>query len=439
MLREQGRRWVWGRLAEVLDCFRELQGDKGAPPTELILGCAELALAFLKNVPSELPGQLPKDGLWTNCPETEWVGALRLADAALTWPPVVDDQNVQAEFSRALEAAFASGNPLIQFVSATTVRPWHWLRDPDRKRLHHRLVWNTPKHAAVLTWSLSTVSGYSDADRTAVFRFLLSRDDVEDSEQLTGSLGYHVGAWSMVVFASGARSAAADLARDVIESPEIFALLRQSSNRQLFLRELVSGMEDSAKQRWSNTELAADYADFALRAWRLLRPHGSLDKTSEDVVLFALSWLGTKERQERDASKLRLWWQHLLPLVRAVAAEGGKHDCFTLFFSLREGGYNDLAAPQEFLRLGMEFTQRIQTGLRDGSMRLDDVDRAHEEWHSWGESIEDLAEMIDSLRRDGSLRSDLQREQADGLLSALAAEPIRSSKALEVLHRLRNE
>ena len=43
------------------------------------------------------------------------------------------------------------------------------------------------------------------------------------------------------------------------------------------------------------------------------------------------------------------------------------------------------------------------------------------------------------LRRDGSSQTDLQRERAHQLLSQLASEPIRSAKAIEVLHLLQNE
>ena len=198
-------------------------------------------------------------------------------------------------------------------------------------------------------------------------------------------------------------------------------------------------MKEQAKHMWTNTELAADYGTWALKVWRVLRAHRQRRGESENVVLWTLHSLEKKARQQQDKTKLKVWWQHLQPLVNAVATEGGRPDCFTLFFHLREGEYNDLTTPEELIRVDEAFTERIQKGLRAGNMRLDDINQEQQEWHSWRESVEHLAEAIDSLRCDGSLQSDEQREQAHRLLSLLEAEPIRSSKAIEVLHHLQNE
>lgn len=439
LLRDPNRWWVWRSLADTLDCFQKLHEGKEAPPEELIRDCAQLALTVLKVVPAEIPGELPKDEVWTGYRETEWVCALRLADAVLTLPPVADDQTIQSEFERILEAAFATGQPLIQLVCTITVRPWHWFRSVERRNLHDRLIWNVPAHASVLTWSLSRISNYSDSDRTRVFRLLMNRTGVEDSRQLAHQLGHYVGISSMVVFQTGQRSAGAELAREAIETPKAFALLRDSTNCREFLRQLIFGMKEQADLMWNRTELAAEYGNWALKVWRVLRSNRQRRGESENVVLVAMHWLEKKERRQRDKTKLGVWWQSLQPLVNAVATEGGRPDCFTLFFNLRDGEYNDLTTPEELIRLGEDFTERLQRGLRDGTMKLDELDQEHEEWNSWRESAEHLAETIDSLRRDGSLQTDVERERAHGLLSKLAAEPIRSPKAIEVLHRLQND
>jgi hypothetical protein len=98
-----------------------------------------------------------------------------------------------------------------------------------------------------------------------------------------------------------------------------------------------------------------------------------------------------------------------------------------------------MTAAEERIKLGETFRKRIRKGAQEGSMNLDEIDQEHQEWNSWHESANYLAETADSLRSDGSLQTDLQREQAPQLLSQLASEPVRSAKANEVLHRLQNE
>jgi len=97
-----------------------------------------------------------------------------------------------------------------------------------------------------------------------------------------------------------------------------------------------------------------------------------------------------------------------------------------------------LTTPDELLRIGQLFTDRIINDLRDGSTQLDETHSEQQDWHSWRESIEFLAETLESLRRDGGLHSDVHREEMHRVLSSLAADPIRSSKAIEVLHLLQN-
>jgi len=156
-----------------------------------------------------------------------------------------------------------------------------------------------------------------------------------------------------------------------------------------------------------------------------------------------MHWLETKEGQNlgqnRDTAKLKIWWESLQPLLNGVVAEGGRADCFTLFFTLHQGKYNYLTTPEELISIAETLTQRIQAGVRDGSLKLDDTDPEQQEWNSWRESTEFIAETVSSLHRDGLLQTDAQRERGHRLLSMLAADPIQSPKALEVLHRLQNE
>jgi hypothetical protein len=438
-LEDNSRFWVWQGLAQMLACFRRTQeSEANLPDSDVVLGCAELALARLENVPSELPGNLPEGDVWSGYRETSWEHALRLADEVFTWPPAVDDQGLQSRFLEVIKAAFSTENPMMQLICATTIRPFHWFLTDERRQLHYELVWNKPKHASVLSWSLSIARFYPDTDRAKIFRLLLDRGDLTDPSHLAGSLGKQVGVGSMHVFVNGLRSAVAEIARNTITSPDSFPLLQDASNRSEFLRGLIFGMKEQAKLVSSlYPQLAADYGDWSLSVWRIMRAHRKKRDESEGVVLFAMHWSEKKEGQG-DRTHLKLWWQHLQPLFSAVIREGGRPDCFTLLFQLRAGEYNDLSTPEELLGLIEGFVERIRTGALAGAMDLKQQEPADEDYHSWRECAEHAAEAIESLRNDGSLRTDVQREHAHRLLTALAAEPIRSSHAVFGLHRLQN-
>jgi hypothetical protein len=434
LLQVGGRLWVWRELARFLETFRRVKDGKTAPPQEIVTLSANLALFTLKNSAPEVAGDLPEEGI-IHYSETGWSGALALADAALTWEPAASDEAIQAAFSQILETAFAAGNPMAQFVCANNVRAWHWFRDSERRQLHERL-WRLPKHANVLAALLSGTRHYSDADRSKVFRTLLNRDDVQEPKKLAHWLGQHIGIDSMIVFPDGKRSAAAELARDVMENSEAFGLLRDNVNRREFLRQFAFGMKEQANAMWSRTELASDYGSWARQIWRVLRLHKQRRNESEGVVLITMHWLEKKERQNRDRAKVKIWWDSLQPLFNAVVAEGGRGDCFTLFYNLHGGEYSDLATPEELIQMGELLAEKIRQA---GSLSLDDTDPAQQEWHSWREITELIAETVNSIRRDGLLQNDAQRDRAHRLLLVLAAAPIRSLRAVEVLHRLQEE
>lgn len=441
LLREPSRLWVLRGLTEILNCFGKLQSQESSPevpPGELISGCARLGIELIRNLPAELQGKLPEGEVWTGIPEHPWVHALSLTDAALAWPPASEDKAMQDEFMNLVKMAFETQNPLLQIVCTTTIRPWHWLRNKERKELHERLVWNLPKHASVLTWSLSLTSRYADAERSRVFRLLLDRTDIENPKELAHRLGHHVGMWSIAVFADGNRSAVAEIAREAVNTPERFGLLLESGNRHEFLRHLVFGMKEQAQHSWIYPQLAADYGDWALKIWRVLRTTPETKSRSEGIVLLTMHWLEKKDKPS-DRSKLRLWWEALQPLFYAVIMTGQAADCFTLFFNLREGEYNDLAPAEELIELAEKFAERIGKGATDGTVNLDERNPEQQSYHSWRECADYVAEMSDSLRRDALLESDLQRERAYRLLSSLATDPVRSPKALEALHRLQNQ
>jgi hypothetical protein len=439
LMEGERRFWVWRNLAETLNCFQKVHqklDDKKGPPEELITSCAGLALEALEDVPSSLPGKLPDSELWLGCPDTIWVHALRLADAALIWPPLAEDSKIQADFSKLIQDAFAKGNALLQLVCATVIRPWHWFRNDDRRALHDRLIWSTPKHGSVLRWSLAITSYYPDDERTRVFRLLLARSDLEESKQLAHGLGEHIGNWSMHVFRGDRRSMVADLARELVDGAEAFPLTQDSNNRGEFLERFIVGMTTTAGRMSDHQWLADDYGDWALKVWRALHTGRGSQSGSAGVIFLTMHWLSKTKHQS--SVDLGSWWQHLQKMFHAVALEGGPSDCFTLFFNLHDGEYNDLAAPRELLKLVEVFIDRVGKQAGDQPAALDEC-HPGEGYHSWRECSDHAAKTLDSLRRDGSLQTELVREEAHQLLTRLGAEPIRSQEAREALHRFHNE
>jgi len=295
------------------------------------------------------------------------------------------------------------------------------------------------RHAKILAHYLILITRYPDRDRARIFRLLLNRTDVENPKELANSLGQHVGFSAMIVFDTGQRSAIVELAKEVIDRSATFVLLHDRTNRYEFFRNFAFGMKEKAKLMWSHIELATDFGNWAVEIWRLLHSDRKRRGESENVILFALHWLKKADREQRELGKLTVWWHHLQTLIEAVVTEGGRPDCFMLFHMLCDGQCNDLGTPEELIRAANLFTDRLRNGLLDGSMNADDVDYEHEDRNSWRQISHFVAETIGTLRRDGLLQTDIQREQAHHLLSRLAAEPIASLKALEVLHRLQNE
>jgi hypothetical protein len=429
--------WVWSEFARLLERFRHSQEAKNSPPVELVVICTEIALFVLREVPSEISGDLSESDL-LHFDETPWTRALELADAALTWLPSCEDEVIQRDFTAIIEAAFTTSNPVVQMVCTRTIRPWHWFRSAERRQMHDHLIWHLPTHASVLAVSLERTNRYPDEERTRVFRLLLNRGDVQPADRLAHWLGHYVGVGSMVVYDTGNRSTAAELARETIEMPDHFILLRDPTNRQEFLRQLVFGMKEQAALMWSHAELAADYGDWGLKIWRILREHRRRRNESEGVILLLMHWLERADQQNRERATLKKWWDRLSPLFDAVITEGGRPDCFTLFFGLHDGKYNDLTTPEELLHIGEVFNTRIQKSFQEGLVDLDAIDRDQQDWHSWREIVEFLAETIGSLHRDGSLSTDALLERAHQLLAAMAETPLQSAKALELLHRLRD-
>ena len=137
---------------------------------------------------------------------------------------------------------------------------------------------------------------------------------------------------------------------------ERFPVLRDQECRCEFLSSVASGMGEQVAAACGHTELAPEFGEWTLKLWRLLEP---VKRSGEGVLRFAMDWL-KKGKPGIDRSHLIMWWRRLQPLLRLVVTEGRRADCLRLFFSLHEGGYNDLANPDELLGLVELFTTRLE-------------------------------------------------------------------------------
>jgi hypothetical protein len=157
-------------------------------------------------------------------------------------------------------------------------------------------------------------------------------------------------------------------------------------------------------------------------------------------VLFAISWLGKNERRPGyNLEVLVYWWRCLLPMLMDVVGRGDNGDLFALFFSLRSGAFNDLATPDALFGLIRAFLDRIDKGLDERTLDLDATRPEAGQHHSLREIADYAAETIDTLRRDGGLVHDVDKELAFQLLDRMAKDPIRSSNASETRHRLQED
>ena len=439
-LNEPARFWMLDALEGLLEKHRNAGADgrDAAPPKALVLGCANLALTILETETHGVIDTPERSDVWHR-PETLWCHALALADSALVCTPVKDDVVFQDRFERVLIDAFQSGSAGVQVAISWSVRPWHWLHSEERRTLHDKLVWQTPRQASVLISSLVATRNERDRNRTAIYRMLLERGDIDNPEALAKELGELCGRYSMIVFTDIGRSSVADLAREVIDDPRRFSLIRDRDAQVQFLHSFAFGMKEVAKHHWDNLELVADFARWSLKIWRRISPVHEKRQESEGVVLFAIRWLETKEPEDRDVGKLRVWWQQLLPLVYAVAEEGNRPDCFTLFFNLRDPKMHHVLQPQELLAAVESLQRRLLNEAQRGRTDLDETDPGCGDHNSWREIFRNAAEALEQARAAGLFVNDWQREKSRSLLAAMGAPLFNIEAARKALYHLHNE
>ena len=97
---------------------------------------------------------------------------------------------------------------------------------------------------------------------------LLERADIDNPQALAEQLGELCGRYSMVVFGdTRRRSSVADLAREVIDNPTRFALLKGRDSRVKFLHSVAFGMKEVAQHHYNNLDLVTDFATWSLKIW----------------------------------------------------------------------------------------------------------------------------------------------------------------------------
>lgn len=438
-LEQAARLWLLDALADILDKHHLLKSDESLslPPAELVAGCANLSLQILGTYDYGSVKAPERTDVWHR-PETIWFRALAIADASLVWPPARDDEALQKRFERILVNALASNDTGVQCALITGVRSWHWLHTKERAALYDDTVWGGLSSGFTLAFALTAVEQMRDKHRLATYRRLLTRDDIHNAEALAEKLGDHCGHYSMVVFTDIGRSSIAGLAQEVVENPSRFPLLNTRDARLKFFRSFVFAMKEVAKFRWDNAELVSDYGSWSLKIWRLLSAIREKRQESEGVVLWAIHWLEAEEGDSRDPVKLRVWWEHLLPLVNAVIKEGNRPDCFTLFFNLRDPKMYVVIRTEELLDSVTSLIGRLRASAGSGAIDLDAIDTANEDHNSWREILRNASEALETARMKGLLQSDVHLEQSRSLLAQMAAAPFNIDAARTALYHLQN-
>ena len=239
MIQEPQKFWILDALECILEKYQHFKkkGTEVQPSPSFVERCANIALTILERTPYGISDdELNRGGghdVWFP-PETLWRHALALADAALVWPPASFDQGIQDRFERILIDALTKGNDGVQVTIAWSIRPWHWFRTDNRRKLHNELIWKTPRQASVLISFLVATQHTLDRDRREIYRLLLQRDDLNQTAELAGKLGELIGHYSIRVFTDIGRSSIAVLAREVIENPDKFPLIADRESRANF-------------------------------------------------------------------------------------------------------------------------------------------------------------------------------------------------------------
>ena len=438
-LEQPARLWLLDALEATLDKHHLLSSDShsSVPPDELVTSCANLALHILETYEYGLVNAPERTDVWYR-PETIWFRALALADASFVWPPVRDNQALQERFETALVKALASNDPGVQCALITEIRPWHWLRTQERVAFYDEIVWRGLNSGLTLAFALGAARQMRDKHRATTYRSLLARENIDNVEDLAERLGDHCGHYSMVVFTDIGRSSVASLAQQVVENPNRFPLLNSRDARVKFFRSFVFGMKEVAKFHWDNKDLASDYGAWSLKIWRLLFAIREKRQESEGIVLLAMHWLEAEEDDSRDPAKLRVWWEHLLPLVHAVAREGRRPDCFTLFFNLRDPKMYRVIRSEELLQSVAELLERLRAGAEAGKIDLDAINAPDEDHNSWREILRNASEALETARIKGLFQTDVFLEQSRTLLAQMASAPFNVDAARTALYRLQN-
>lgn len=374
--------WAWYGLEASVNIAHLKKVPDLAPPNELLLSCARLALDVLETGSSAFQFEEP-DSEGHRTSENAWVRALNLADEVLVWAAVLDDAEIQARFEQVLRDAFATNEAAVQIAVVSGVRPFHWVRTDARRSLQDELIWNQPRHNQVLIMALRRLGVEADARRSEILTLLLKRDRFEvNAKELADNIGHWLGYLAISVPANGGRTTTAALLEEVLRDPQRWPLLRTPETRSELLRCAAFRMKEYVKDRWEQTEVAADFASWNQSIWQHLQTPDTKENPSDHVVLYALHWLeqnhqepppGTEKPLPPDPAVLRVWWEHLLPFWQLVIETGHQADVFTIFFALRPRLMNHIVRSDEVLGLVGRLLDRLQEAIDSGKLQSDQL------------------------------------------------------------------
>jgi hypothetical protein len=438
-------------LQALVDTFRKIDSLSAAgvpdtsPPSTFVRACTELSVTLLedKSVLEDALAKIKNDPAGRGTiviPTVSWVTALSLADAAFAQVAVSEDKDLQDRFEALIATGFRQSPPNIQQLITIRIRPWHWLRNPQRRRLHDQLFWREASNAAVIASSLSRIEYYSGSHQAAILRELLQREDIEHPRELTESLGQILGALSIAIDSQGNRLPAAHVARELLEDNAEFPLLIKKEVRCEFLRWFVFGMKNAAPLAATRREPARDFSTWIYLSWLELHRLEPLPENCQHTMVFVCYWLGKAERKAGQTLEvLTYWWQCIFQNLLKIIKQGTTRDLNHIFTELKSGRFKDLTTVNEVFALVYELLERVEETRPPKTLNLDLTRPELGQHIPLRDVLEDAVETLDSLRKDGLLVQDTQKQQAYRLLARLANEPIGSGNARSALHMLESE
>ena len=437
--------WMWEALTRCMEKHYADRFGTPTPPRALIEACVRLAMNTLEG---DLPASENDQTYFSSFSimETPWGKALHLADAALIWPSAQADESIQRRFEQVWRHAFADGAPAVQAAISREVSDYHWVRDEARRRLDDELVWTPSRHAVVLAGSVGRLYRMDGERQKRLVRRMLGRPLIGDGgNELAEALGRWLGQEAMDVRRHDARPPVASIVGEIANDPQRRPMLAAPEPRRVFIHYLMWGMRHVASQHWRHASLlAADYGRWNLALWRAMRTMASSENEVREAASLPLAWISKNSPVVQanpppvppTPAAMKIWWQELQPLCRAIVEMGIEEDVYYLLYDLRPGQMDHVLKADEVLGWLTILLRRLERGLGDGTMSLNppaDVTR----YQSWRENLRYAVQALDTLRADELLLSEQHWDSAYDLLQRMASPPFKLDLAMHAMPRFR--